>query len=343
MSTTKTVKVQKNKVLTYSINKSGFQTVNKSIIVTDNVKITENLVAQSGSPIQQLGDRLLGISTYVCDFTPSGTYDVDSLKFINAKQTVGSGLSDFQVVKSLWLNQVETTLGITTPKGTSNTFTFTYNGSTWDLTGATTQNAISTQDLADVYGVSFSGTAVSGDVITVVETQYNKFAVYVLDSNYRLNNCRLQTFIGHTNPVGYNSGNPNEVKESASFTNNYYINLDPNSYPAYATVKNKGLFILPNGLKINALIPNFYELLQIYNNRIALDSFDPVIQAGGTDNNLTNWAFVQSTACSCTYDTGGDRDKTWTINYSGTWKQDGNDTQAQNKWGCAPVFEVPVM
>lgn len=342
MSTTKTVKVQKNKVLTYSINKTGFQTVNKSIVVTDNVKITENLVSQSGSPIQQLGDRLFGISSYVCDFTPSGTYDVDSLKYVSGKQTTGNGLTNIQVVKSLWLAQIETALSVETPRGTSNTFTFTYNGSTWDLTGATTVSGISTQDLNDVYGISFTGTAINGDVITVVETQYNKFAVYILDSNYRSNQMWTTTFIKKLDlPVQYEN-NPQNCLESATFVFDYMIkNNNISDYPLINTVKNFGNFILPNGLKINALIPNGAELQVIYNNRVTLDSFDPIIQSGSTSYNLTNWNFSANCCSSCVECNKNDM---WVLknnNNTAQWYTYSNGKGVE--LGCCPIFEVPVM
>ena len=337
MSTTKTVKVQKNKVLTYSINKTGFQTVNKSIIVSDNVKITENLVSQSGSPIQQLGDRLLGISTYVCDFTPSGTYDTDSLKFITASQTTGTGLSNIQVVKSLWLAQIETALSVETPKGSSNTFTFTYNGSIWDLTGAVSVSGISATDLSDVYGISFTGTPANGDVITVVETHYNKFACYVLDSNYR-NNLVWCNSEGLVMPIQYSS-DPESCVESATYFNDYIKNnFNSNDYPAFNHCKNLGTFIMPNNVKINAVLPNTVELQAICNNKIALDSFDPVIQAGGTDYNLTNWNFQRGYAFSCVERTDTD---VWRLYGNGVWNSD-------YAWkgyasGIVPIFEVPVM
>lgn len=355
MSTTKTIKIQKNKVLTYSINKSGFQTVNKTITVTGDTTITEELVSQTGSPIQQLGDRLLGISTYVCDFIPSGTYDVDSLKFITASQTTGTGLTNIQVVKSLWLAQIETTLSVETPKGTSNTFTFTYNSSTWDLTGAVTVSGISATDLGDVYGITFSGTAVNGDVITVVETQYNKFACYVLDSNYRNNKTWGSTSISM--PKQYGS-NPQNCIESATYFNNYIINnVTVSNYPSFKFCIDKGFFILPNNIKINCVLPNGFELQAIYNNRIVLDTFDPVIQAGGTNFNLSNWAFGN---------TGGSQNKKlaltclefsaqgcWALSNDNNWynqnlpgfgdrytKTYGYGTQG---FGVIPVFEVPVM
>ena len=335
MSTEKTIKIQKNKVLTYSINKSGFQTVTKSLTVTGDTTINENMVSQSGSPILQLGDRFLGISSFVTYFTPSGTYDVDSLKYLTISSS-NSGLSNLQVNKELWIAQVEVALSVETAKGTSNTFTFTYNGSTWDLTGATTVSAISATDLADVYGISFTGTASNGDVITVVETQYNKFAVYVLDANYRVNNLKW----ANNTPVPSLFVKTTDSPESATYFNKYaFNNLNLSEYPTFNQAKNLGNFIMPNGIKINALIANPQELLTIWTNRVALDSFDPVIQGGSTTNNLTDWNFSGNNGawcCSC-YSTNSP----WNLRNNGTFSSGSGASYSGISF--VPIFEVPVM
>jgi hypothetical protein len=298
------------------------------------------MVSKTSSPIQQLGDRFLGISSYVCDFTPSGTYDVDSLKYLQVSQSNGSNLSQIQVVKSLWLQQIETVLGIETPKGSSKSFVFTYNGSTWDLTGDASVSAISTQDLNDVYGITFTGTESSGNAITVIETQYNKFTVYVLDANYRGNG---QWGVRGTNimPKQYSS-NPQTCIESATYFNQYiFDNVNLSNYGAFNFCKNKGNFLLPNGIKINALIPNGYELLQIYNNRVDLDSLDPIIQSGSTSYNLTNWSFEQSKVYTCLE---VNNNNAWVLQNNGTFRN-GSETSGNKQItnGIIPVFEVPVM
>ena len=350
MSTTKTIKIQKNKILTYSINKAGFQTVNKTITVTGDTTITENMVSTTGSAINQLGDRLLGISTFFMYFTPSGTYDVDSLKFITASQTTGNGLSNIQVVKGTsntegetqtWLSKVEKELSIITPKGTSKTFVFTYNGTTWDITGDLT---LSGQDIAD-YGITFTGTPANGDVITVVETQYNKFACYVLDANYRNNKKRYTTTSTWGDVPFYYYGNDMlSVVESATYFNNYYFsNYNLNSYPVLNLFKNYGNFILPNGIKINAIIPNTVEIDTIYNNRIALDSFDPIIQGGSTTNSLTNWgSFSRGGVWTCVQRKASQSSGEGTVVVRGSteWAYPSNKDY---EYGCIPVFEVPVM
>jgi hypothetical protein len=345
MSTSKTVKIQKNKILTYSINKTGYQTVNKSLVVAEDTSINEDLTPTTGNPILYLSedhhDRIFDCATFVCYFTPSGTYDVDSLKYVSASQTTGSSLTDIQVVKELWLAQIETALSIETPRGTSNNFVFTYNGTSWDLTGTVTVSGISQTDLGDVYGISFTGTVTTGNVITVTETQYNKFAVYVLDSNYRTNNSWSNDISNTIMPKQYPS-NPQDCLESATYYNQYvFNNANLNNYTAFNYCKNKGNFILSNGIKLNCILPNAPELLAIYNYKIILDSFDPIIQAGGTDYNLTNWNFSNSLVWCCVENSAKFawrllNDGSWNINY---WNEFGK----HHSDGIIPIFEVPVM
>lgn len=338
MVTEKTIKIQKNKILTYSVNKEGFKTVYGSVLVNENQNINvemKNLNSQD-EPFQ-LGDRLFGISSFVDYFTPSGTYDVDSLKYISAKQTTGSGLTNIAVVKDTWLSKVETELGIETPKGTSNNFIFTYNGSTWDITGALT---LAGQSLED-FGISFEGTPTEGNVITVVETQYNRFAFFVLDANYRGNYAWDSNPSSTIMPKQYAS-NPQDCLETATFYNQYiFDNTNISQYSLFNHCKNLGTFILNNRIKITPLIPNGKELQLIWNNKAALDSFDPIIQEGTTTYNLTNWAFGHNDVWSCLE---YDYKHSWYLDNSGNWHFDYyNNYSKSDTFGCVPIFEVPVM
>ena len=352
MATIKNVKIQKNKILTYAVNKSGFKTVYGSVLVNQNQTININMknLDDVSEPFE-LGDRLFGISSFVDYFTPSGTYDVDSLKYLKISQTTGTSLTNLAVVKSTWLSQVETTLGIETPKGTSNDFIFTYDGSKWDLTGATTQNNVDLED----YGISFDGTPAENDVITVTETQYNKFAFFVLDSNYRgwygWNNVILYNTI--CTPVQYTTTSNFNVNESATYINNYIFETQNlSTFNGFGFVKNIGTFLLGN-IKITSLIPNLSELKTIYNNRVVLDNSDPTITASGQQKSLTLWKWnnlgngYDKYALSCTENTGE--------NYCAFNSANTNYWSGYLKWkawyggddmgggGLIPIFEVPVM
>lgn len=318
MPTNKSVKIQKNKILTYSVNKPGFKTIYGTEIVSENNTININMInLQSASEPFQLGSRLFGISSFVDYFIPSGEYDLDSLKYINGSQTTGSGLSNIQVVKSTWLSQVETTLGIETPRGSSNTFIFTYNGATWDITGALT---LSGQDIED-FGISFDGTATNGDVITVTETQYNKFAFFVLDSDYRTQSeiaWAKQATNTPVFPIDYSSAT-DTVLESATYFNDYIrFNKNISDYPQFNYCKNLGTFVLPNGIKINALLPTIFELNCIYINKTQL-----------------NWT-IEGPTFSCI-------EKNASNVYA--LQTDGTFSSPQKIWGGfnSPIFEVPVM
>lgn len=340
MSTEKTIKIQKNKVLTYSVNKAGFKTVYGSVLVNENQNINielKNLNSQD-EPFQ-LGDRLFGISSFVDYFTPSGIYDVDSLKYILATQTTGTGLTNIAVVKETWLSQVETTLGIETPKGTSNNFIFTYNGSTWDITGALT---LSGQSLED-YGISFDGTAVSGDAITVVETQYNKFAFFVLDANYRGNYAWGS---GKCTPVQYDSeSDALNAGESATFN---YDCVYPTivDHAAFNFCKGLGIFILSSKVKIHPVMPNIKELSMIWSRRTDLDAIDPIISSGSSSYNLTNWDFERGWVNSSTEaQYGGGGTYAWFVKSDGnlSWGSGLNYSDKSQSMGIIPIFEVPVM
>ena len=85
---------------------------------------------------------------------------------------------------------------------------------------------------------------------------------------------------------------------------------------------------------LNALIPNLTELKAIYDNRVNLDSLDPVIQGGSTSYNLSNWSFTSSAAYSCQQ---RDDSYCWQINSNGSVSSTG---RTDNR-GIIPVFEVP--
>ena len=356
MATIKNIKIKKNKILTYAVNKAGFKTVYGSVLVNQNQTININMknLDDVSEPFQ-LGDRLFGISSFVDYFTPSGTYDVDSLKYLKISQTTGTSLTNLTIVKSTWLSQVETTLGIETPRGTSNDFIFTYDGANWNLTGATEQSAVDLED----YGISFSGTATNGDVITVTETQYNKFAFFVLDSNYRKEQIwwsRTNNYSHQNTPSFYTTTNAINAGVSATYINNYVFETQNlNDLESFNTVKNLGVFLLSNNLKITALMPTIKELTVIFDNRIALDNIDPTILTSGQSCNLTDWKFIninnsgtnQHVALSCME----------VSNNTCLFATKNNDSLSINSYqkgyysssglryggGFIPIFEVPVM
>jgi hypothetical protein len=283
-----------------------------------------------------VGSRLMNMASFVTYFTPSGEYDVDSLKFLKLATNDIDNITTLRINKTKWLAQIETTLGILTPKGSSNTFTFTYNGTTWDLSGATTVSEISTSDLDTLYGITFIGTPKTNDNIVVTETQYNKFAVYVLDSNYRGNYSWKNYPFSNIMPVRYDE--PQNCVESATYFNDYIKNnTDIGSYPIFNYCKNLGNFILPNGIVINSVLPNSIELLSIWTNRVFLDSCDPIIQGGATNYNLTNWAFRDSRCWSCIEK---DDTQSWQVNSSGYFS---TQNFKDSEYGCCPVLEVPIM
>lgn len=335
MATTKTIKIQKNKVLTITAQKSGFKPVSKSIVCTGNMTTTINMTnTSSENGPYTFGDRLLGISTFVGYFTPSGTYDTgESLKVVSAKQTTGTSLEDLAVAKYSFISQVETTLGIGINKGETNTFIFTYNGTSWDITGTTTQSGVS--DLT-TYGITFTGTPVSGNVITVTETYYNRFAFFVLDANYRTNE-KWQDPRTQIMPKQYASDGVNCI-ESATYYNDYVVNhITLSTVPAFQYCQNLDRFLLADGKILQPILPNGYELNQIFNKRTEIDAYDPIIQGGSTSYNLTNWNFSNDKVWCCLEKNANNA---YYETSSGTLGSSGYKTYSQ---GIVPIFELPVL
>ncbi len=338
MSTQKTVEIQNNKVLTITARKNGFKPITKSIIVSQNQ--TQNITmipSESLSEVFTLGDRLFGISTFFSYFTPSGTYDTTSLYYISAKQTVGTSLTNVSVAKTQWLSYVEGTLSIATAQGTSSSFVFTYNGSTWDLTGATTISGITATELQDNFGITFSGTPTTDDVITVTETYYNKFACFVLDGNYRTNTSLGTTAEAFPSPVTYTSSNVSASRESGTYLFDYILGHTSIISTGYALINfllNLGSFIV-NDIIIKPCIPNMQELKQIISNYTYINSYD----ISGLNPITTNKQY-------------------WSINCYKTYANQGNYNcgevfalRNQSIYtglvsytnDCLPIFELPCM
>jgi hypothetical protein len=168
----------------------------------------------------------------------------------------------------------------------------------------------------------------------------------VLDANYRSNQTYSKDIFTSIFPVFYTYNQIMNCVESGSYFFNYIIKeKNINDFPLFNYSKNIGTFILSNNIKINAIIPNSIELVAIFNNKIILDSYDPIIQSGTTTYNLTNWSF--SNSCSwCCVPAGNDSSNL----YANSLEQNGRFTgqnylgrRGRENCGCIPIFEVPVM
>lgn len=360
MATTKTVNVTTGKFLNYQVTKTGYKPVTGSIYVDSNKTLNINMVSlESSSEIYSIGDRFLGISSFVCYYKPGGDYDNKPISTTVITQTVGSGIANLGVKKGLF--EVKVNEDYSKAAGEYN-YEFSYDGTNWSYDS-------NTVDLAD-YGIFFntvSTTLSSGDKINVRYNIYNKYACFVLDANYRTNAAFANSYnnidYGRTNIPNYpdyssvNTGEGSgssvwycggDGQESATWCNETV--LDNRGYPwsgfsAFKYCRDFGSFIMANGVILNALLPNMTELYKIWLNRVTLDSIDPIIQGGSTAYNLTGWNFEglygATIARSCQeYDYHG----SWCVNNSGNFTT--AISGSTGKWtylGVIPVFEVPCM
>lgn len=343
MSTTKTVNVTTGKVLNYQIKKAGYKPVIGSVYVDSDKTIDIDLIpSSSSSEVYSLGDRILGIASFVCYYTPGGDYDTDPIDTAVATQTVGSGLQNVGVKKSTFRNAVSSTDG---------EYYFEYDGTDWNMSSSI-ESGSSVVNLSD-YGVFFNtavSTLNSGDTIKIDYTLYNKYACFVLDANYRTNTSFGYTgtdFPNYPNYTSYNGGSGSSTtvwyynqlygQESATWCNQQLLDnrgYSQSGLPAMYYCRNKGIFILPNGIQLNALVPNLSELYKIWQNRAYLDSIDPVIQSGSTSYNLSNWSFSNNSVWGC--QEYNNNDVTRVTNGGSV-----TNIYKPETAGVIPIFEIP--
>lgn len=342
MSTTKTVNVTTGKVLNYQVKKAGYKPVIGSVYVDENKTIDVNLVPTSSATDTYLfGDRILDMATFVCYYTPGGNYDNTPIFTVVSKQTVGTGIKNLGVKKSIFATAVSNVEG---------TYSFVYDGTDWTYNSS----AITLSDYGIFYNTATSSVS-NGDTIEIEYDIYNKYACFVLDSNYRTNAMFGMYGVDFPSYPTYGSMNAGAgSSETIWYYNQFYGQesatwcnqtlLDNRGYtwgnlPAMNFCRMLGTFVLSSGIQINAMLPNATEVKAIFNNRTALDALDPVIQGGSTAYNLTNWSFSQSRVWT-SQEYGSDR--VWCLYGDGNMNNGSTETRKDRSNGVVPVFEVPV-
>lgn len=159
----------------------------------------------------------------------------------------------------------------------------------------------------------------------------------VLDAQYRENNIQwAQSSIINslTDLPLYSSDEALNAKESATFNTNYVINFEDNGAFTYCRSIEPLNF---NNKKYDVQLPNAYELLQIFNNRETLDTYDITIEDNATKE-LSNWGFdnVYPEVLTST------RDKQFGYGFHLNYNNDtiiwrGNP----GKLAVAPIIEIP--
>lgn len=171
-----------------------------------------------------------------------------------------------------------------------------------------------------------------------------KYAYFVLDAKYRWHGA----WVGNVDGLSV-SQNYDEIynsKESATFRNNFIFDNytpSPSSYqPIYYSRNPNGqsLIVTVDGVPYSPVLPNYYELKQIWNNRIALDANDPTLADGSGTLSLTNWYGNNSYGVwSCmSYQTF----QGWDVAPNGNAGTYHAYYDTRFNLGVYPIFEIPV-
>jgi len=165
-----------------------------------------------------------------------------------------------------------------------------------------------------------------------------KYAICVLDAQYRAGNLRWGPAYAENILPKYNSNEAAlNAKDSATWNmdqiiNNYILS----NYPSFQYCHQQTLVY--NNITYYGLLPNFYELSLIYNNKAKLDNIDITISEYSSKS-LSNWNLGGSTTPSTIWSSTAYSNEIWTINKNG-----GDFTlNTANSTGVVPIFEIPVI
>lgn len=274
MPTTKTVKIQNNKILTYSITKAGFKQIVKSVEVNGDATISEVMVSQTSDDAPyEVSDVLLGVAKFVDYFTPTGSqtftkngvtisaadYGLKKAGIIKASSALGA-VSFLEFGEYIFVNKAGTA-----QDNTVHDYTLTFTADGWVLTEGETTIAT---DTLENFGLSTQVTGAYSNTIQLKAAYYNKFAVFAItDTNFKANKYWATNSSTDTDlPNGLNQG------YSATWANalllggyNFF-----GTGTAFGYLSDKGIFVLPNNMQIKAVVPNDVELKAIYDIRDAL-------------------------------------------------------------------------
>lgn len=162
-----------------------------------------------------------------------------------------------------------------------------------------------------------------------------KYAVFVLDAKYRNNNLQWAVSNSVVLPL-YTTSNVLTSTDSATYNTSTVLNNNtPSNYPAFNFARNAATLA---ELNIQSQLPNAYELKQIFDNRVFLDTVDPTL-TDYSSLSLTSWI-------------GGTENRCWSSNQIENYRACvvTNDGSVSSNWsgfeadlgGVIPVLEIPV-
>lgn len=154
-----------NNYIYYVLSTPVVYTITTSPIYTVNDWGTEEFIGTTVPVIAQTlyGQNLRDKLRNDVELKKLSFYDVPVGTYIASATTTGVNITNIIVNQTLWASQITT----------AGTYVFTYDGTDWNLNN--------TSVYLDDYGITFSGTAVNSDTITVT---YNYSAGFVVDTTY---------------------------------------------------------------------------------------------------------------------------------------------------------------
>ena len=162
----------------------------------------------------------------------------------------------------------------------------------------------------------------------------------VLDAQYRVPDIAwaADLYGVDTGLSNYTTGNEAlNAKESGTYNTDYIkVNYftDDKSFAAFEHCWN----VKPlnyNGETYECVLPNAYELQQIYDNRTELDALDPTAEANSTKK-LSNWG-VGSSNANVWSSNEFSSEKAWKLYSNGWYSEDKNGVA-----GVIPIIEIPL-
>lgn len=176
-----------------------------------------------------------------------------------------------------------------------------------------------------------------------------RYAYFVLDGNYRSvgkyasSTSASNALSTMTDNIFYWTGKqdpkPIDSTLSGTWVMSQIKDLGITNYPLFEHANN--ISVSYNGNTYTAVVPNAYQLKQIWENRVFLDTLD----ASG-ENNLTAWTFgTRKRAYTCAIGQGNTGYTTFTsfiITSSGSVDSAGSLDGANFTSGYVPIIEIPV-
>lgn len=158
-----------------------------------------------------------------------------------------------------------------------------------------------------------------------------KYAVFVLDAQYRTNNVTFGDANAASLLPQYSGSEALSAKESATYNTDVFVNNFSSSQAVAVYTARTAALLSIGGVNYQSQLPNAFELQQIFNSKATLDDLDPTL-TNNIGKDLTTWVN------SCSSNVYGESGYITYITNSG------NIDYAVRSFNTriVPVFEIPV-